>query len=57
MRLVKMRGEEKCKSLQIALIAMNVQGEYGCYALTKGFTMAVHTAEGPKVVEAAHLLQ
>lgn len=56
MRLVKMRGEEKCKSLQIALIAMNVQGEYGCYALTKGFTMAVHTSEGPKVVEAAHLL-
>lgn len=52
MRLVKMRGEEKTKQLQIALVALNIKGEYGCYALTKGFSMAVYDKDGPKVIKA-----
>ena len=52
MRLVKMRGEEKVKHLQIALVALNTKGEYGCYALTKGFSMAVYDKNGPKAIVA-----
>lgn len=51
-RLVKMRGRDKIKNLQIGLIAMNKAGEYGCFALNKDFTMAVQDGEGVKVVEA-----
>lgn len=51
-RLVKMRGKEKVKDLQIGLIAINKAGEYGCFALNKEFTMAVQDGEGVKVVEA-----
>ncbi len=51
-RLVKMRGKEKTKDLQIGLIALNKYGEYGCYALNKEFTMAVQDDKGVKVVEA-----
>lgn len=51
-RLVKMRGKEKTKDLQIGLIALNKAGEYGCYALNKDFTMAVRDANGEKVIRA-----
>lgn len=51
-RLVKMRGKEKTKDLQIGLIAINKAGEYGCYALNKEFTMAVQDSKGVKVVDA-----
>lgn len=51
-RLVKIKGEEIARNLQIALIALNVKGQYGCYSLTPGFTAAVHTANGPQVIKA-----
>ncbi len=54
-RLVKLRGKEKTKDLQIGLIAINTYGEYGCYALNKDFTMAVQDGEGVKVVKAGSL--
>ncbi len=52
LRLVKMRGEAQTRNLQIALIAINVAGEYGCYALNKGFTMAVQSGSGIEIVQA-----
>lgn len=54
-RLVKMRGAEKLQGLQAALIAMDKYGNYGCFALQKEFTMAVHDKDGPKVIEAKSL--
>lgn len=54
-RLVKLRGKEKLKTIQIGLIALDVQGNLGCYALNKDFTMAVTTEKGSKVMEAKHL--
>jgi N4-(beta-N-acetylglucosaminyl)-L-asparaginase len=54
-RLVKLRGKEKVKDLQIGLIAVNKAGEYGCFALNKKFTMAVQDVSGVKVVEAGSL--
>ncbi len=55
-RLIKMRGRDKLKDLQVGLIALNKAGEYGCYALNKEFTMAVQDGKGVKVVEAKSLL-
>ncbi len=54
-RLVKMRGLEKLKGIQAALIAIDKNGNYGCYALQKEFTMAVHDKNGARVVEAKSL--
>lgn len=47
-RIIKMRGE-KAKDLQIGFIALNKKGEYGGYAMQKGFTYAVQTKESSKV--------
>jgi N4-(beta-N-acetylglucosaminyl)-L-asparaginase len=50
-RIVKKRGE-KAKDIQVGFIAVNNQGEYGGYALQKGFTYAVQTKAGSKVYNA-----
>jgi N4-(beta-N-acetylglucosaminyl)-L-asparaginase len=47
-RIVKKRGE-KAKDLQVGYIAINTKGEFGGYALQKGFTYAVQTKDGVKV--------
>lgn len=47
-RLVRMRGS-KAKDIQVGFLALNRKGEFGAYALQKGFTYAVHTREGSKV--------
>ena len=48
-RIVKKRGP-KAKELQVGFIAVNTKGEYGGYALQKGFTYAVQTKKGVKVL-------
>ena len=50
-RMVKLKGDEKAKKLQIGFIAINKAGEYGCFAMNNDFTMAVHTKEGPQVIK------
>ena len=50
-RMVKVRGEQKARELQIGFIAINKAGEYGCFAMNSDFTMAVHTKDGPKVIK------
>lgn len=47
-RIVKKRGD-KAKEVQVGFIAMNTKGEFGGYALQKGFTYAVQTKSGSKV--------
>jgi N4-(beta-N-acetylglucosaminyl)-L-asparaginase len=42
-RLIKTRGVEKLKELQICFIAINKNGEHGSYALQKGFEYAVYS--------------
>lgn len=41
-RLVNKRGLDKLKDLQVCFIALNKNGEYGSYALQKGFDFAVY---------------
>jgi N4-(beta-N-acetylglucosaminyl)-L-asparaginase len=50
-RIVKLRGE-KVKGLQIGFLALNKKGQYGGYALEKGFNYAVQTRMGSKVYDA-----
>jgi len=50
-RIVTKR-KEKAKGLQVGFIAVNKKGEFGGYALQKGFTYCVTTKEGTKVYEA-----
>jgi N4-(beta-N-acetylglucosaminyl)-L-asparaginase len=53
-RIIRMRGE-KAKELQIGFIALNKAGEYGGYAMQKGFTYAVHCKQGVKVFDSKSL--
>ncbi len=50
-RLVKMRGIEKTKNIQLGFIAMNKDGAYGCYGLYGQFSMAVQDMQGVKVIQ------
>lgn len=53
-RIIRMRGD-KAKELQIGFIALNKAGEYGGYAMQKGFTYAVHCKSGVKVFDSKSL--
>jgi N4-(beta-N-acetylglucosaminyl)-L-asparaginase len=53
-RIIRMRGE-RAKGLQIGFIAINKKGEYGGYAMQKGFTYAVQTKQGTKVLDGKSL--
>lgn len=50
-RIVKKRGAD-AKKLQVGFIAVNTKGEYGGYALQKGFNYAVQTSKGSRVFDA-----
>lgn len=50
-RVVKKRGD-KARDIQVGFLALNNKGEYGGYALQKGFTVAVQSNAGVKVFEA-----
>ena len=39
-RIVK-RDREKAKTLQVGFLAMNKKGQYGAYAIQKGFVFSV----------------
>ncbi len=55
-RFVKLRGQEKAAALQIGFIALNKNGETGCYALNSDFTMAVHDKKGSRVIQSPSML-
>jgi len=46
------RGPERAKSLQVGFLALNKKGEFGAYALQKGFSYAVKSAKEEKVYAA-----
>ena len=53
-RLVRIR-KEKVKGVQVGFIAINTKGEYGGYALQKGFTYAVQSKTGVRVITSKNL--
>lgn len=46
------RSPEKAKAVQVGFLAMNKKGEYGAYALQKGFTWSVKSGKEEKIYEA-----
>jgi N4-(beta-N-acetylglucosaminyl)-L-asparaginase len=50
-RIIKKKGD-KAKEIQVGFIAVNSKGEYGGYALQKGFTYAVQSNKGSEVFNA-----
>lgn len=50
-RIVKKQGA-KARDLQVGFIAVNKAGQFGGYALQKGFSYAVHSKAGVKVYDA-----
>ena len=54
-RMIKLR-KEKAKGLQVGFIAINKKGQFGGYAIQKGFSYAVQTNEGSKVYEAKNIM-
>lgn len=49
-RIIK-RSPEKSKNIQVGFLALNKKGEYGAYALQKGFTYSVRTEGVDKVFQ------
>ena len=49
-RIVRKRGA-KAKDIQVGFIALNTKGAYGGYALQKGFSYAVQTKSGSKILQ------
>ncbi|OJY91533.1 MAG: glycosylasparaginase [Sphingobacteriales bacterium 40-81] len=47
-RIIK-RSPEKAKKIQVGFVAINKKGQYGAYALQKGFTIAVKSGKEDKV--------
>ena len=50
-RLIKLKGIEYCKKIQIGFIALNKQGEIGCYSMLPNFTMAVKNEVGENIIQ------
>jgi len=47
-RIIK-RDEQRARGLQVGFLALNKKGEYGAYAIQKGFTYAVKTSTEEKI--------
>lgn len=50
-RSIQMKGREAAKSVQVGFIAINKKGEYGGFAIQKGFSYAVQSNSGVKVLD------
>jgi isoaspartyl peptidase/L-asparaginase-like protein (Ntn-hydrolase superfamily) len=53
-RYIRIRGKEKAMQMQAGFIALSKTGEYGCFSVTKDFTMAVRSANENKVVNSPY---
>jgi N4-(beta-N-acetylglucosaminyl)-L-asparaginase len=54
-RIVK-RDKAKAKTLQVGFLALNKKGEYGAYAIQKGFTYSVKSNNENKVHQSKYLI-
>ncbi|HYF30755.1 MAG TPA: N(4)-(beta-N-acetylglucosaminyl)-L-asparaginase [Chitinophagaceae bacterium] len=54
-RMIRLK-KDKVKGLQVGFIALNKKGEFGGYAIQKGFTYCVQSNAGSKVYEAKNIL-
>jgi N4-(beta-N-acetylglucosaminyl)-L-asparaginase len=45
------------KDVQVGFLALNNKGEYGAFALQKGFNFAVHDASGNKLIDSDYYVK
>jgi N4-(beta-N-acetylglucosaminyl)-L-asparaginase len=50
------RDKEKAKTLQVGFLALNKEGQYGAYAIQKGFVFSVKTDSMNEIVSSKYLL-
>jgi N4-(beta-N-acetylglucosaminyl)-L-asparaginase len=50
-RIIRIKGEEAAKKIQVAFLALNKKGEVGAYAIQKGFSYAIKTSTEEKMVQ------
>jgi len=56
-KIIKRNTAEKIKDMQVAFIAIDKQGNYGAYAIQKGFNYAVCYADDyNELIDGKHLL-
>lgn len=55
MKFMKLRSKDP-KNMQVGFIALNKKGQFGAYAIQKGFNYAVRSADEEKVYDAKYLL-
>ena len=55
-RIVK-RDKQKAKELQVGFLALNKKGQYGAYAIQKGFVFSVKSGLENKIYESKFLIQ
>ena len=54
-RIIK-RNPERAKTLQVGFLALNKKGEYGAYAIHKGFNYAVQSEKEEKIYDAKYFM-
>ena len=54
-RIVK-RDKEKAKTLQVGFLALNKKGQYGAYAIQKGFVFSVKSKNENQIHPSKYLL-
>ena len=54
-RIVK-RDPQKAKEIQVGFLALNKKGQYGAYAIQKGFVFSVKSATENRIIPARHLI-
>jgi N4-(beta-N-acetylglucosaminyl)-L-asparaginase len=54
-RIVK-RNPEKAKTLQVGFLALNKKGQYGAYAIQKGFVFSVKTDKENRIYPSKYML-
>jgi N4-(beta-N-acetylglucosaminyl)-L-asparaginase len=55
-RLVKLKGIESCKAIQVCFIAIDKHGTVGAYSLQKGFKYAVYSNKENNVLVSSKYL-
>ena len=56
-RLIKIKGKDRAKKIQLGFIAMNADGETGCFSMLPEFTMAVHSSEGAQSIQSDYFFE
>ena len=54
-RMIRLK-KDKVKGLQVGFIALNKKGQFGGYAIQKGFSYCVQSNEGSKVYQAKYMM-